>query len=179
MKRLSIAIAMTMLAGRDARAFERQQHVGFGGGLSLLKANDASLAVGGGGAFHYAYGLSDSLNLVGEAGTSLVSVSADRDGSGSHSLFATSAAVGVTYSFDVIQWVPYVGVLAGGYLLNGQALDHAIGAAGAQVALGIDYQVSRSFAVGLALRQHFILTKISDFPSYTTAFLRAEYVWGW
>ncbi|WP_394826144.1 hypothetical protein [Pendulispora albinea] len=177
------AMAAIASSSREAHAFERQQHIGLGGGLALLKAKDMSLAAGGGGSFHYAYGLTDSLNFVAEAGTSVVSLSYANPSAimtkDSRSLFASHLGAGVTYSFDVIQWVPYVGVLASGYLLHGKALEDPVGAAGAQIALGIDYQVSRTVAVGLALRQHFILSKISDYPSYTTAFLRAEYVWGW
>jgi len=183
---MGAAIAAIVVCGREARAFERQHHLGLSGGLSLLKAENASLAPGGGGAIHYTYGLSDSLNLLAEGGTSVLGISPNvhsgpgsQGASDSRTLFVSSAAIGLGYSFDVLQWVPYVGVLAGGYLVYGPATDGAVGAAGAQAALGVDYQISRSFAVGLALRQHFMLTKITTFPSYTTAFLRAEYIWGW
>ena len=168
---------LVAFAGREARAFESQQHFGFGGGLALLKPQDVSLSAGAGGGFHYGYGINDSINFVAETQTSWIGIS--RDGSDTRALFASSLGAGVTYGFDVVQWVPYVGVLGAGYLLYGKALDHPIGAAGVQLALGIDYQVSRSMAVGLAVRQHIIVTKLEDFPSYTTAFLRAEYMWGW
>ncbi|WP_394843461.1 hypothetical protein LZC95_41240 [Pendulispora brunnea] len=178
-----VAAAVVALAGaREAHAFERQHHLGFGGGFSLLKAENTSLAPGGGGALHYSYGLKDNLNLLVEGGTSVLSIPATEGfagASGSRTLLLSHAAAGIGYSFDVVQWVPYVGLLGGGYLVHGPASDGVVGAAGAQAALGIDYQVSRSFSVGLALRQHFLLSKISTYPSYTTAFLRAEYVWGW
>ncbi|WP_394832918.1 hypothetical protein LVJ94_41095 [Pendulispora rubella] len=178
-----LTAALLALAGaREAQAFERQHHLGFGGGFSLLKAENTSLAPGGGGAIHYSYGLSDSLNLLVEGGTSVLSIPAPEGfagASGSRTLLLSSLGAGIGYSFDVVQWVPYVGILGSGYLAYGPASDGAVGAAGVQAALGIDYQVSRSFSVGLALRQHVLLSKITTYPSYTTAFLRAEYVWGW
>ena len=102
MKRIAVAAALAgaALAAREAGAFERQQHIGLGGGLSLLKVEDASLAVGGGGGIHYAYGLTDSLNFVAEGGTSLVSVSRTvpalvTTGSESRTMFASYAGAGV------------------------------------------------------------------------------------
>ena len=40
-------------------------------------------------------------------------------------------------------------------------------------------QLDRSFAIGFAFRQGFLLTESSVYPSYTTLGLRAEYVLGW
>ena len=51
--------------------------------------------------------------------------------------------------------------------------------AGAQLALGLDYHIDRTWAVGVAVRQHMLLGDITTYPTYTTVFARAEYVWGW
>lgn len=164
---LTIAITLTLtLAPRAASAFERQQHLGGGaGGLVLVPVGQSGRAVGGGALdLHYGYGWTDSLNLVAEGSLGLT---------GTNLLAGGALAGGVTYAFDVVQWVPYIGVLAGvgGY---GRADLDVVGA------LGIDYQASRSFAVGLALREHaFALTSPKSAYLGTFAFLRAEAMWGW
>jgi hypothetical protein len=34
-------------------------------------------------------------------------------------------------------------------------------------------------AVGAGVREHLMISKLSTYPTYTTIFLRAEYMWGW
>ncbi len=166
-----------------AGAVERQHHIGVDGGLSMLDVADKStLDVGGGLGLHYTYGLSDAFNFVAEGTGSIVALKQHLDQPTSpHTRPSTlsSLAVGVVYVLDVLRWVPYGGLLAGGYMLTGGTLDKATFDGGVQVALGVDYQVTRSFSAGLALRQHMLLTDLSTYPTYTTAFLRLEYVWGW
>ena len=55
-------------------------------------------------------------------------------------------------------------------------VDHL--AFGVELGAGLDYQLSRSWAVGVGIRQHMLLTKMSTYPSYTTGLLRLEYMWG-
>ena len=83
------------------------------------------------------------------------------------------------YVLDVLRWVPYGGALLGAGALGGGNLDATQVLLDGQIALGLDYAINRSWAVGGAFRQHFFLTKMDTYPSYTTLFLRAEYVWGW
>ena len=179
----AFAIA-ALFAATNAAAFERQHHLGGGGGLSLLKIDDKStLDIGAGLGIHYAYGITDQFNLMAEGTTSIVALN-EAHGPGVPNTrpgAVDSLAVGISYVFDVIQWVPYAGVLAGGYLLSGGSIGPGSPepAAGGQLAIGLDYQLSRTFALGVAYRQHFILTHLSTYPMYSTTFLRAEYVWGW
>jgi hypothetical protein len=49
---------------------------------------------------------------------------------------------------------------------------------GLSIAAGLDYRLSRSFAIGVALRQHMV-TDPNTYPSLSQAFARAEYTWGW
>jgi outer membrane protein W len=49
---------------------------------------------------------------------------------------------------------------------------------GAAIALGLDYRISRDWAVGVSARQHAFLD-LSTYPSYTQAFARVQYTWGW
>jgi hypothetical protein len=89
------------------------------------------------------------------------------------------ALVGVGYVIDILRWVPYFGVLAGGYRIAGGTLDSQQVILGGAVQLGLDYQLSRQWAVGAAGQQHFLVTQMSTYPSYTTVMLRFEYMWGY
>jgi len=178
------AAALALLGARSAAAFEHQHHLGGGGGLTLLKIDDKStLDVGAGLGVHYAYGITDQFNLMAEGTSSIVALNEARGPAipTTRPGAVDSLALGLSYVFDVTQWVPYAGVLAGGYALSGGSLGPGsvkLGA-GAQLAAGLDYQLSRTFALGVAYRQHFIATDLSTYPTYATVFLRAEYVWGW
>jgi len=175
--------ALLLGAEGSAAAFERQHHLGVDGGLSMLDVADkSSLDVGAGIGVHYAYGLSDAFNLVVEGTSSLVALKEHLDDPTTpHTRPTTvsSLGVGVVYVFDVLRWVPYAGVLGSSYLLGGGTLDKATLILGAQLAVGLDYQITRSVAVGVAGRQHLLLTDLSTYPTYTTIFARVEYVWGW
>ena len=88
------------------------------------------------------------------------------------------AAAGVAYVLDVLQWVPYAGVLVGGYGLGGGTIQGTKVLAGAAFALGLDYRVSRSLCAGVTARQH-MLTEPNTYPSYTQLFAKFEYTFGW
>lgn len=95
-----------------------------------------------------------------------------------------SASIGAGYVIDILQWVPYVGLMVGGYQLGVffDACD-APGAScggtrlGLSVPIGLDYQVSRNFAVGVQGRYHLLLG--DEVAHILTAFARAEYIWGY
>jgi hypothetical protein len=178
----AVVVVSTLGAAREAGAVEYQHHVGLGPELGILKVDDKStLSIGGGLALHYAYGLTDQLNLVVEAGGSIVAANQEQDAPETPRTRPAEidhAGVGVGYVIDVIRWVPYVGALATGYRLSGGTLENALVIPGVQLAAGLDYQLTRSWAVGVALRQHMLLTKLSTYPTYTTGVLRLEYMWG-
>ena len=171
-----------LLAPREAHAVERQHHFGLDPSLSMLKVDDKStLSVGGGFGAHYTYGISDQFNFMAVLNASRVAANQEQDHPDSpHTRPANvaHALAGVGYVIDVLRWVPYFGVLGGGYYLSGGTLDSAVVAFGGAVQLGLDYQLSRHWAIGAAGQQHFILTKIGDYPSYTNVMLRFEYMWG-
>jgi hypothetical protein len=175
--------AVVLLAPSTASAVEKQHHLGLGGGPSFLVIDDKStVSIGGGLALHYAYGLNDTFNLMVEGSSSIVAANQDQDtpdtprtrpGGVDHGAF------GVGYVIDVLQWIPYVCALGGVYRLHGGTLDHDLFLPGVSVGAGLDYQLSRSFAIGVAGREHFMLSKLGTYPSYTTVLLRGEYMWGW
>ncbi len=90
------------------------------------------------------------------------------------------ASVGAAYVIDILRWVPYVGVQGGAYrLAGGEALANTLILPGFAIAAGLDYQLNRQLAIGIAGRQHFMVSKMDTYPSYTTALLRFEYMWGY
>jgi hypothetical protein len=164
------------LAPATAGAFERQWHAGASFGYALL-GTTADAWSGYGGALHLTYGLSDSFNALAQ-----IDVVHEPGGK----VMIASGSLGAAYVLDVLRWVPYVGAMAGGYDLFtvsgpcGKAPGDSCHAArlGLSVPAGLDYQVSRSFAIGVQVRYHLLL--LGDPPAHLlTTFARAEYVWGW
>jgi hypothetical protein len=174
-------LAVCVAAGPRAQAVEREHHLGVDAGASMLVFGDKSTPdLGGGVGAHWAYGLSDAFNLMVEGAWSLVSLREARDAKTptTRPTWVANTDVGLGYVFDVSQWVPYAGVLVGGYMLSGGTIRRVNVLPGVELALGLDYRFSRSLAAGLAFRQH-MMSEVSTYPSFTQAFARLEYTWGW
>jgi len=173
---------VVLLASADASAFEHQHHLGVDGGVAFISIDQKpTLSVGGGGGVHYTYGLSDAFNLLVEGAFCPVALQETVDPDPTKNNRPTmieNFGVGVAYTLDVLRWVPYVGVLASGFVLHGGSIDGARFVGGASLAAGLDYQLTRHVALGVAVRQHFLFTDFTNYPSYTQIFLRAEWVWG-
>jgi hypothetical protein len=178
----TFAVASMALA-RSASAVEREHHVGVDAGGSALVIGDKSTPdVGGGVGAHWKYGLSDEFDLMAEGAWCLVALGDAERGAktpGTRPAWVANADVGVDYVIDVLRWVPYIGVLAGGYALSGGTVDGVKMRPGAAIALGLDYRFGRSLAAGVAVREHFLFTDVSTYPSFTQAFARVEYTFGW
>jgi len=179
----AVAFLALSAAPREARAIERQHHFGLDPSLSMLKVDDKpTLSTGAGLGAHYTYGIDDQFNFMAELNASIVAADQKQDTPASPHTRPASVAhalAGVGYVIDVLRWVPYFGILAGGYRLAGGTLDSALLVFGGAAQLGLDYQLSRHWAIGAAGQQHFLLTKMSTYPSYTTVMLRFEYMWGY
>ena len=180
---VSLAVGALLWASpREAQALERQHHLGLDPTLAMLKVDDKStLSVGVGLGAHYTYGINDQFNFLAEVNWSRVAANQQQDEVTSpHTRPAdvAHASAGVGYVIDVLRFVPYVGLLLGGYRLSGGTLDSALLLPGAELVVGLDYQLSRQWAVGIAGQQHLLFTKASTYPSYTTVLLRFEYMWG-
>jgi hypothetical protein len=153
------------------------------GGFTLLKIDDKSTAdLGATFGIHYAYGLTDAFNLVAEAQHQIVALDQQLDNPTTphtRPAFVTSGTVGAQYIFDVLRWVPYVGALAGPYFMGGGTIDNIKVLVGAQLEVGLDFQLTRNLAVGAAYHEHFMLTDMSTYPVFFNVLGRVEYVWGW
>lgn len=164
-----------------AHAAEREHHLGVDGGLSMLQVGDkSSVDLGGGLGAHYAYGVTDQFNFLAEMSASLVALKEASDATTPRTRPTTvsTGGVGVAYVLDVTRYVPYFGVVLGGAYMAGGTIDRGKVLPDAQLALGLDYKLNPSWAIGLAIREHFFFTDTTDYPTYTTGFARAEYTWG-
>lgn len=165
------ALISTALSGfaSGAHAFEREWHIGAAAGVAGGHGLSLSPALGA----YAAYGISDVFDVRLE----LTARDYPLGNSGRPS--ALSTAAGLAYKIDVLRWVPWVGVYAGGlWLLSSAPSDLAwpkrelLLGAGA----GLDYAFSRHFGAGATFRYDDALTQGN---SSFEALLRAEYRWGW
>lgn len=179
----ALTLAAGLLAAPAARAIERQHHLGLAPALGALSIDGKSTAsVGIGGGLHYAYGLTDQWNLTVEASSVVVAADQAQDAPESpkdRPATVDHGAVGVAYVIDILRWVPYVSVQGGAYRLAGGTMPGSLLLPGLSAGLGLDYQLNRHLAVGVSGRQHFMVSKMGTYPSYTTVLLRFEYMWGY
>lgn len=167
---------VALLAPSQADAFERQWHAGASIGYALLA--DGGTYPGLGGGLHVAYGLTDAINVMAELDT------ASHPGG---DLMFLGASAGAAYVIDILQWVPYIGLMTGAYDSMRLALCGSYGQPschrgqfGVSVPFGLDYAFNRQFAAGFAGKYTLLLPGAGDGPgSYFTAFARAEFLWGY
>ena len=187
-----LAAAAVALVATRAGAVEKQHHVGLDPGLAILAIDKKDgPSVGAGFLAHWTYGLTDAWHVAAEGGWSIVSTGEVRDATVKDSSGKVTAlpnnrpaqivqgSAGVHYVLDVLRWVPYVGLLATGFGMLGGNLDKPKFVFGMMLAVGIDYQVTRAFTLGVAIRQHFPFSDFTTYPSFTHVLARAELVWGW
>jgi hypothetical protein len=179
----SLLGGLVCFAARPTRAIERQHHIGIDPTVGALDIKDKStLSIGVGPGIHYAYGLTDQFNITADASAVVVAANQEQDDPTSprnRPATVTNASAGVGYVIDILRWVPYLGVQAGGYMLTGGTLPDPLFVFGGSAQIGLDYQLSREMAIGISGRQHFLLTKLATYPSYSTFGIRLEYMWGY
>jgi hypothetical protein len=156
----------------SAAAVEREHHLGIdlGGNTLVIGASGADMGASIGA--HWTYGLTDQFDLMLEGAWSVEAL-------GHHAGSITNADAGVSYVLDVLQWVPYLGILVGGYELTGSEIGGPKLLPGGVLALGLDYRLNRELELGVAVREHMLLTEVSTYPSFVQVFARLEYTWGW
>jgi len=169
-------VAAAWLAPRQARAFEREWHVGGGVGLT---AYPSYYSAGPSLGLHGAYGLSDvfdlKLELLGSTHTYQANAETPSERGGAY-----SAVAGLSYKLDILQWIPYGALMVGFQHVAGPLPSsepfHRNDALLAAV-LGLDYAASRNFGLGVSLRWNVLLSTIGEGQAFTPM-LRAEYHWG-
>ncbi|MCC6552240.1 MAG: hypothetical protein IT372_04360 [Polyangiaceae bacterium] len=173
---VAAALAALLIPSR-AGAFERQWHAGAGFGYALL-ANPGTYP-GFGGRLHLAYGMTDAFDAI---------VELDAASHPGGDLMVLGGSAGARYVIDILEWVPYFGLEAGGYdiLLTGTCggqgePDCHTPKLGIGVPFGLDYMVTRSFALGVAGKYTMLFPGADDalLGSYFTAYARAELIWGY
>jgi hypothetical protein len=175
----AVAVATVVaFAAAPALAREKEHRLGLDAGLTMLTVGGTPyICCGLGG--HYVYGLTDAFNFMAEGSASVVSFRGADPSSPSRPTMASHLTTGLAYTLDVATFVPYGGVLVGGYLLNGGGLSSPLPLFGAELAIGLDWRLSHTWTVGFAIRQHELLTKLNTYASYTDAFFTFDYAWGW
>jgi len=176
---IAAAIVPALGVARRADAYERQQHFGVTTGASFMTTNGGSSPAGWNLGLHYTYGLWDAVNLVVEADTSGFSTGPGGKTPPPEPTVVATGGIGAAYVFDVLRWVPYVGGIAGAGYFTGGYVKPAFATPDLQLAAGLDYEITRSWAVGISYREHFFVTEMNTYPAFATVGLRFEYVWGW
>jgi hypothetical protein len=177
----ALAALAVLLEARDARAFEREWHVGGGIGVTTYPhyyTTGPALGLNG------SYGISDvfdvKLELLGSLNTYTPPKSAQSRAPESERAAPWSAVAGLSYKVDVLQWIPYGALLVGYQHIGGRLpvgepfrRDDALAA----IVLGLDYAATRSFGLGASIRSDLLLTSPERGAAFTPM-LRAEYHWG-
>jgi len=171
---LLAATACTALAARPAAATERQWRLGADFGYAMAGLPQGTLSGFGGGP-HLSYGLSDAFNL--RVTTDLTAF--DLPDPAAYTLI-WSAAAGIEYVIDVLEWVPYVGLAAGPADVMVQDEPDEV-RLGLTLPFGLGYQLLRELTVGFDGRYRLLLFGPADSGTIAqlALFGRAEYVWGW
>jgi hypothetical protein len=150
-----------------ASAADQEWHAGAKAGVAALSGQGVGPAVG----LHGAYGLGDMFDVTVEL------LGSKHGGAGGTDVLSGSA--GLAYKIDVLRWIPYVALLGGYYHYSGARGPNGErgSVAGASAQLGMDYLVTRQFAVGAEVRWHASFHGAMDIPLFS-ATLGAEYRWG-
>lgn len=159
-----------------AEALERQQGFGLDAGLSILTISGQNAELGIAYGLHYSLALNDQFDIVGELGGAVVDLNpiVNATSLAGRPSQLWNADAGVIYKIDIVQVVPYIGALAGGYVLYGGSLPSAQVYPGVEIAAGADYLLSRHLAIGLAIREHLLFTDLDTYPTYLTVTGRVE-----
>lgn len=186
------ALVAGLLAGpRDALAFEKQWHLGAQASYQLFVRPVLGGVHGIGGSAHLSYGLNDMFNLIVDAGVSVHPNPGYDPAAPRPELVIPHVDVGATYVFDVIQWVPWIGLTAGAWDVIGTSSPACpLASNGAPQALcnemrlglgatfGMDYQPTREVSVGLNGRYTLLLFG-AEVEHMVTVGLRVEHMWGY
>lgn len=131
---------------------------------TMIAAADGTDDIHGVGlSFGYRYGLTDFWTLLADATYAFFPAEVE------HLSFVR---VGATYTIDALEWVPWVGLAVGGYVLP-DADSRFDG--GASVGVGVDYRPQRGWSVGVDVWYHALFTHLDRTPATLTVGLRLSW----
>jgi Outer membrane protein beta-barrel domain len=171
-------VVAALAVATDARAVDHEHELGVDVGTSILTIADKETPdVGAGFGLHYGYGITDMFNLTVEVHYSVLALGVYPTDPPTHPSTMWNGNVGLQYVVDVMRWIPYLGASAGGYWMQGGTVGSFF-LPGAEISVGLDYLVTRRWAVGFEGSEHFLFTDMSLYTSYTTAVARTMFLWG-
>ena len=163
----SAALFLVCLAlARGAAADEKEFVLSVAPAFSFLRV-DGQTAVGGGGAVDLTYGLTDAFALRATGAFTGQGIGRS-DTAPAGSVLAYHAGLGVTYTIDILRVVPSLDFSVGllGVRRPTSAGDQYTNQFGVEIGLGVDYLLTRRFAIGVVVRYHASLTSITELPAY-------------
>jgi hypothetical protein len=185
----SLLAPLVLLAASssEASAYERQWQAGLSAGYTHFVNGGGNFSVPGslpgfGTSLSLSYGLNDSLNIIGHADMSVHP--------GAAPVLIGGGGVGMAYVLDVLRWVPWIGLTAGGYAVSvrepcitTEAAPCTTGHFGLSPQGGVDYQVNRKFSIGAGVRWNLLFfgnpNALDQVDQAISGFVRAQYIWGY
>ncbi len=154
-----------------------------GAGAYISQAGTRSTQLGPGAQLGFQLQLNDFLGVIASADTSLQLPSALEDTDPPAELpmaLVTATSIGLLYQFDVIQYVPYLGVSAVFYPLSPPVTAPSPPALlGAKVSVGLQWRLNREWSTAAQIELHTPFSTFGDFSLYTVAGINLGYHWRW
>ena len=164
-------IALTA-SSATSHGYEQQWRLGPDFGfctLSLPEANVDGFAAG----VHATYGINDTFNLRAQADLASFALPAP-----STSALIYGGLLGAEYVVDILDWIPYAGVVLGPSVMAIRH-DKTVTQLAAEIPFGMGYQLGRNWAVAVEGRYRMLFGGVAESPgSMFTLFARVEYVMG-
>lgn len=176
---MAATLAFGLTLSGNAAGHELQWHVGAAFGYAMASF-PAATAHGFGGGPHLSLGVTDALDLRVDLDVSRYVLPAAEGEESGPTMLIWSAAAGVQYLVDVLDWVPYVGALVGPVDVVIEGLDHNVDVA-VEIPFGLGYHVHDNIVVGVEARVRMLPFAPDDntTPGAQTLVLgRAEYLFG-
>lgn len=165
-----LAFATVTFLGHAAEAQEEQIHIGAQFGYASATFIDQA-PDGLGGGLYFSYGITDAVNLRLQ-----LDVTRFTRLDGRYAL-VWNLSGGATYVIDILDWVPYVGAMAGVVDTLIENEPHNLLPA-VEVPFGLGYRLLDNLTIGIEGRYRiFLAPNVASPSSNLFAFGNAEFVW--
>jgi hypothetical protein len=153
---VTLATCASLVVPREARATEKEWHLGASLGYSSLGFSQGRDENGAGGFVHARYGFTDAFDFTMNASFfGYVDLNQTR--------FAPATSVGINYVIDISRWLPSVGFTTGvvdvittrcedGLTLCGHSVQPYVGIPGS-----LEYRIEDRYPVGVRFEYQFLL----------------------